>query len=128
MNHKLVEKMLNAFGTWPWERIGISRDQLRANMSAVLHVAEADFDRRKLGPVTPKEWRSVCTRTPDHSLDAGQIESILSSRRLTAPAKTAERSVFITLWDKAVGTPGYDKEQWIKLERELATLKQEGAE
>lgn len=47
MNHELVEKMLNAFGTWPWERIGITRDQLRANMSAVLHVAAGVL----LGPV-----------------------------------------------------------------------------
>lgn len=26
------------------------------------------------------------------------------------------RDLFLTLWDKAVGTHGYDKDQWLKLE------------
>lgn len=29
------------------------------------------------------------------------------------------RLLFLTLWDKAVGTPAYDKEEWITMERLL---------
>lgn len=27
------------------------------------------------------------------------------------------RLLFLTLWDKAVGTPTYDKEQWMRMEQ-----------
>lgn len=34
----------------------------------------------------------------------------------------ASSRIHITLWDKAVGTPGYDKEEWIKLDRYINRL------
>lgn len=31
----------------------------------------------------------------------------------------ADWHLFLKLWDKAVGTPGYDKTQWTELERRI---------
>jgi hypothetical protein len=43
----------------------------------------------------------------------------LSERLQAARWTRADWHAFLTLWDKAVGTPGYDKAQWKDLERRI---------